>query len=352
MDLCNTPPPSSLEERVISYESKYGIFEIKNKDTICEEIDRALGRSKPCSVEYLIAKPNALFSIWGYGFNINWFGHSAVIYTLPCGTRKVFNITGINEKNPKMVTFYTPENYLFERNPDQGGIFNRDFIGIRIEDVPAENIIQMDKKFQEINDNSITGEAKFDILFGPIYNFLRNYFPSLAERGNCARWSSLGLEKAGLVTRRSIFPKSIFIDMFENARKTAAKSHDNVNIVSYKQIEYARKDYGVYAQNIIDLVAPLQPLRNLWYWNLDVYAKGFVEVTYPENIARITIKHPNLIKQPNEYRNLIVNNKLSIFVFSVASIVFIRKYPIRFLSNQIKNYCRQKYIKLKKRDVN
>jgi hypothetical protein len=339
----NGIPPSSLTERASADDLKAGLFDIANKSTIFSEIDKTLGRKKPCSVEYLITKPNPLFSLLGYGFNFNWFGHSTVIYTMPCGTRKVFNITGINRNNSQMISFYTPEDYLFDRNPDQGGIFNRDFIGIRIEDVPEANIIAMDQIFKEISDNSISGKAKFDIMFGPIYNYMRHFFPSLAERGNCARWSSLGLEKAGLVTHRSMFPKSIFIDMLENAQRTAAKSHDNVNVVVYKQIDYAKKDYGVYAQNIIDLVAPLQPLRNFWYWNLDAYARAIVDVPYSNHIARVTLKHPNLVKKPNEYRNMIVNNKASILLFGIASIVFIRKYPIRMIQNQIKILCRQTY---------
>ena len=338
--------PSSLIERVIDDDLKVGIFDIANKSTIFFQIDKALKRSKSCSVEYLFTKPHALVSICGFGFNVNWYGHSAVIYTMPDGTRKVFNITGINGKNPDMVTFYTPEDYLFDRNPDQGGIFNRNFIGIRVENIPNENIIAMDTAFQEIKANSITGKAKFDIMFGPVYNTFRQIFPSLAEYGNCARWSSLGLQKAGLVTHRSMFPKSIFIDMLENAEQTTAKSHKNVNVVSYNIIPYAKRSYGTYSQYIFDMVGPFQPLRNLWYWNLDAYARISINVKYPDNVAEVTVKHPDLVKKPNKYRNMIVNNEYSILLFGIATLVFIRRYPIKMIQNHMYIFCQQKYTNL------
>jgi len=37
----------------------------------------------------------ASFSLFGWGFALNYYGHAAVRYTLPNGTQRVMNITGV-----------------------------------------------------------------------------------------------------------------------------------------------------------------------------------------------------------------------------------------------------------------
>lgn len=310
---------------------------IANKATIFQEIDRSLERTKPPAVEYLIARPHSGITIFGYGFNFNWYGHSAVIYTMPDGTRKVFNIVG-GKGHDELVNFHTPEEYMFTRNSDQGGVFNRNFISVRIEDIDSENIIKMDAKFQEIKNMAVVGNAKFDIIFGPVFNFMRRFFPTMAERGNCARWTSLGLQEAGIVTRRSVWPKSIFIDILENTKRSAAKSYNNINIISYKQIEHVKKDYGTNGKNPIELVSPLQTIRNLLYWNLDAYAHATIDVTYPDNIARVTVKHPDLIKKPSDTRNLFVNHPVAVVACGVSTALLLKRYPVRYLYNKMRKF--------------
>lgn len=297
--------------------------EILNKSSIFEEIDKALGKTKSPAVEYLIAKPYSYFNMFGYGLNFNWYGHSAVIYTMPDGQRKVFNI--VSGKDRELVKFHTPEDYLFTRNSNQGGIFNRDFIGIRVEDLPEKDIIIMDKKFQEIHDNAVKGLVKFDIIFGPIYNFFKNIFPNISERGNCARWSSLGLQEARILKRRSVWPKAIFIDIFEN------KNSSNVSVVSYKQIEHVKKDYGTSGKNPFELVSPFQTLRNLFYWNLDAYSHAVVDVTYPKNFARVTLRHPSLIRRPCMIRNKIVNHPIAVVACGVTTVYLLKKYFVPYI---------------------
>ncbi len=91
------------------------------------------------------------------------------------------------------------------------------------------------------------------------------------ERGNCARWTSKGLEKAGVLTRISMWPKSIWINMFENCRKTEAKSPANVSVVAYRRIRHAKMSYGLNADPL-KAVAPLQSIRSLLYWKLESFA--------------------------------------------------------------------------------
>lgn len=304
---------------------------IKNKTTIFSEINEAFERTKHPAIEYLVARPQSNFNIWGYGINFNLYGHSSVIYTMPSGERKVFNVA----KKPgqkSIVEKLTPSEYLFERGSDQGGIFNRSFIGIRIEDVPDEDIVKMDRKFQEIAEQSEHGSAKFEVILGPLYNTIRRFFPVMAERGNCARWTSFGLQEAGLIRRRSLFPKDTFIQLFENTNPK------NFNVVSYKCILNAEKDYGAKAVNPIEPVSPLQFLRNMSYWNLDWYATMTVTVPDGSDTAVINLKDPSMVRKPSKIRNMIVNNPYIMIGCALTSLYFLRRYPgsmlFKFVSTQ------------------
>lgn len=48
---------------------------------------------------------------WRSDSALNPFGHSAVRYTLPCGTQRVMNIVG--KPGQTMTNFLKPEDYLF-----------------------------------------------------------------------------------------------------------------------------------------------------------------------------------------------------------------------------------------------
>jgi hypothetical protein len=299
---------------------------ITNKDTILSDIDKAFGKTKPPAIEFLIARPHSAFNLFGlgYGINFNWYGHSCVVYTMPDGTRKVFNIA----KKPgrkSIVEKFSPEDYLFTRMADQGGIYNRSFVGLRVENVPDEDIIKMDKKFQEIDEQSINGTAKFEVILGPIYNTFKRVFPVMAERGNCARWASSGLQEAGLVKKRSLFPKDTFIQMFEGLDPT------NVNVVTYKCILSADKDYGAKAVNPLEPVSPLQFLRNMSYWNLDWYSQISVggDLNEEKNTytAKIYIKDPADVRKPSKIRHKVVNNPIVMFGCATISLYLFKRYP-------------------------
>jgi len=243
---------------------------ISNCDTIFSEINTSLNRKKHPSVEYVMARPFSKFKVpFIGGLNFNWFSHSAVIYTMPDGTRKVVNI--VANKAESIVDTHTPEEYLFTRNSDQGGIFNRNFISIRVYDISDEAIIKMDEKFKEILDRSSKRHAKYAMAFGPMFNFFKTHLPTMniTERGNCARWASVALKEAGLIKRTSMWPKAIFIDMLENCEDTAIKSYANIDIVRYECMYNVKKDYGINERNPIELVSPFQIFRNINYRDLN-----------------------------------------------------------------------------------
>ncbi|VBB19041.1 hypothetical protein YASMINEVIRUS_1573 [Yasminevirus sp. GU-2018] len=309
---------------------------VENKDEIFHEIDKALNRPGPASVEYLVARPHSGFTFFGMGFNFNWYGHGAVVYTMPDGTRKVFNIVG-GKPIGGIVEQHTPEEYLFTRNSDQGGVYNREFIGIRVQNVPSESIVKMDAKFEEIKRTSEVGNAKFDIFMGPIYNTFKHFFPGMAERGNCARWASVGLMEAGLLTRKTMWPKSIFIDMFENTKHTNAKSYDNLDVVSYRCMYHVEKDYGKNAKNPIELVSPLQFFRNLFYRDLRAFAHAEVSVPEGSNRAIVVPIDRSLAKKPSALRNNTINNPYFVVATSITSLYLIKRYPARWAFNATKN---------------
>jgi hypothetical protein len=83
-------------------------------------------------------------------------------------------------------------------------------IGIRVENLPDENVIAMDQYYMELLRREQESRVVFNIMMSPIYNFCRTFLPfAVAERGNCARWTSLGLESAGVVTRTTMWPKGV-----------------------------------------------------------------------------------------------------------------------------------------------
>lgn len=154
-------------------------------------------------------QPFSQFKIFrGWGFGINSYGHAAVRYTMPDGTQKVMNIVGGDGK--KMVTFVDPADYLFSsEKAEQRGIFNRDIVGVRIEHVAPEKILEMDAYFRALSDRYEKQDAKFNIAFGPFFNLFRDLMPrtivDLAERGNCAMYTSKGLKIAGVIKHWSMY---------------------------------------------------------------------------------------------------------------------------------------------------
>lgn len=107
--------------------------------------------------------------------------------------QKVINISGTKSDN--LVNFYKPEQYLFENTDiaDQGGIWNRNIVSVRIEDVEDWQIEDLDHYFQKLyRRNKKQYSAKFSLIFSPVYNVLRwlGNISGMAERGNCAYFTS------------------------------------------------------------------------------------------------------------------------------------------------------------------
>jgi len=234
------------------------------------------------------------------------------------------NITG-KKIQARIVQWSTPEEFFYGTNysgdvalVDQKGCYNRHMFGIRVEELPEENLERMYKYFKEVEQRN---DASFNIAFGPALNVLRWVLPGLSESGNCARWTSEGLMRSGTILNPSIFPKSIFVHIFENAAHSAVRSNSNFNVVSYRRIRHANRSYGLDAMGI-EAVAPLQTFRSLAYFNLEWFADAIVEV--PENSTHASIRTIESPSQPSALRNTL-NNFWIIGATSVVTYLVIRR---------------------------
>lgn len=291
-----------------SLEKSNGI-PLKNKATILEEIDTAIKRKSP-SIEYFVCLPYSQIKLpfLNIGFTYNVYGHSAVRYKLPQddGTYKdiVMNIEAKQEPNlNNILNFYSTPDYLFDVDAKHYGVYARDILSVAYEDVPDEKLKEMHEYYENLQHKSLTGHKQFDIILGPIWNRFNVIFPVMSEKGNCAKWTSEGLKRAGIIDSTHIWPKSVWITMFENKKQTTKPT-----IVLYKKFNNYTDDMP----EITSFTAPFDWIRSFTYRNPEKFADCIVK--QKNNIAIIEV-NPNPIK-PNKIRNT-MNNNAFIFV-SVA----------------------------------
>jgi hypothetical protein len=105
--------------------------ELDNKKLILGQIDSALGRNRPPSLEYLYVEADMraivqstfggkLLGLYDSNSAANPYGHSALRYSFegPHGRENwVMNVCG----SGKLVNFYSPEEYIFGHSAEQGG---------------------------------------------------------------------------------------------------------------------------------------------------------------------------------------------------------------------------------------
>ena len=253
--------------------------ELANKDSVLGDVDATLGRKGPPALEYIFVKPLATLKLnEGSGTGTNPYGHAVVRYTMPDGTQKTMNIVG--KKGRQMVNFLSPEDYfygtsVFETGSEQGGVYNRGMVSVRVEELPAEQLLALDRYYTELAGRAKSGQAAFKLLIGRVLNIVaRALRLSWPEFGNCALWTSKGLAAAGILEKPTPWPKHILVDLLEKYR---ALDPDNVHVVSYHRVAHAVQTYGKLAETH-GLIAPLHVLRNIKYWNLEKFADAVVEV--------------------------------------------------------------------------
>ena len=267
--------------------AKHGT-EIANKASILRETDAALGRSKPPALEYIFVRPLPAWKLSrDSGSGTNPYGHAVVRYTLPDGTQKVMNIVGA--KGREMVNFLDPRDYLygtnvFDTGSEQGGVYNRGMFSVRIEDLPPERIMALDRYYTGLAARAKSRQAKFFLAFPNLLNFLARFIPALrAEWGNCALWASKGLTAAGILSRPTAWPKEIWVDLYERYR---AQDPSNVSTVSYRRVRHAVQTKGKQVDTH-GLVAPLRWRESWKYWDLERFSDTAVSVPEGTMAARV-----------------------------------------------------------------
>eukprot|EP01113_Clastostelium_recurvatum_P045622 TRINITY_DN7859_c0_g1_i2.p1 TRINITY_DN7859_c0_g1~~TRINITY_DN7859_c0_g1_i2.p1 ORF type:complete len:393 (-),score=51.15 TRINITY_DN7859_c0_g1_i2:72-1250(-) len=306
--------------------------EIDNKRTILSSIDAALGVKKPPAVEFIFVEPWLALGVFkSFGLSINPFGHAAIRYTMPSGEQKVMNIVGVG--GSEMVYFMPPEEYFYGtgnvEGSEQRGMYNRNMVSVRIENWPDDKIEDMDYYFRRLQRRYREKRTRYHMspLVGFLVNFAREYAPlplHLAERGNCAWWTSKGLAEADLTDWPRAWPKAIWVDLFESLGPLPAPSplptadtplhdpstsspspsqpihNDNVHVVSYRRIPHAFLSYGKPGWTFSG-VTPGYLLHNLAYRNLESFANVIVEV--PQGSSTAVVVPQADPKRPSFWRH-------------------------------------------------
>ena len=274
-------------------------IEIGNKSTIMDEINKCINCDSNPDLEIILAdaqlKTNTSF-IQTIGSYFGRFGHICVRYRIPNESNDkndiIMNIVGL--KDHSMVNFLDPTEYFFGINKfnngnEQGGIYNRHFYGLRIEKLNDNNLLTLNSYYRAIEHQSnLADVSKFRLVGGRIgslikyipfiydllgkFNSNRNNFNNnfnIGNEGNCAMHTSNGLEFAGLIPRKRIFPKAILVDMFE---REMLINPNNVHLIEYKEISKnnIKECYKLYPNYYCApaIVNPIALLRSLRYYNL------------------------------------------------------------------------------------
>jgi hypothetical protein len=310
---------------------------ISNKETILSELDTHFGR-KPC-LEYLITYPIGYLNLpFGLGtLTYNSYGHSSLRYINPDKIDTIANIEAKEHGKP-FIQFYKPNEYLYGVDPNscgaQRGVYNRNVVGIRVYGVKEENMIEMHNhilKLIEMEHNGI----EFNIVIGPILNIVRKYFPTfnLPEFGNCSKWTSTMLQKTGVLKNTFVWPRTIFIDIFEMATQREFET----DVVFYeKPLHVEQPSLGVKSNGVLfEGIAPFQFIRNWCYGDLKYFSNVIVQSKLQNDgtTKAIIVKNENVLK-PNKFRNLL-NNKY-IICLNVSCSMYLSYKAFRFLKKIIK----------------
>ena len=337
---------------------------IDNLQTIMNEIDEALGVKKPPAIEFLFVCPYRTVEFLGVGLG-SPFGHAAIRYTIPNmrsntpsntpnmptntlpnksdeknGNDKeesiVMNIVK-NVSNRSMVNFVDATEYLygvnsFDDGAQQGGAYNRRIVSVRIEEWDDDLVEDLHYFYQKLQKKEKKESVTFNLILGPVLNFFRSHLPfglTWAERGNCARWTSSGLVFADLLPFLNIWPKQIWINLFE---KWGRKNRQNVHVVVYEHIPHAKQTYGDGTPLWLEGVSPLSLIYNWSYFDLKKFANVVVEV--PDGTTKAIVTKQDHPLEPSFWRW----KKAEIMGASIIGGFTARHFYRKYVHNQTPRY--------------
>lgn len=270
--------------------------EISNKNLVLSTLDERVGSS--CDVEYLWVEGS--YNVKGSCMCVlraNVFGHAAIAYRHPESNEKVvMNIVG---KTPgtQLVNFLPQKEYLFGVKDFggaalQGGIYNRNVYGLRISNVAQQDLLAMHYQYVAMLHEAKAGRASFNIVGsqGPMKT-VQKLLPILNQGvrlGNCAKWTSFGLVRAGLLPRVSLFPKQMLVRMMIHlsSRHERGLSPVKCCLVKYARIDAPVECHRTYpSRPCPGLLTPIHFYHNVVFWNLDRYCTFTVRVKNSETRA-------------------------------------------------------------------
>ena len=313
---------------------------IANKASILSDVDDALTGGRPPDLEVLLADHltavDSPAAEWAHTLFLR-YGHVSVRYTTSDGRQRVMNILG-GVEGADMVNMVDPSDYLYgthgwETYAQQGGAYNRDFVGVRVERCAPGAIDALHAYYEALNKRSHIedGGAQFQLVDARLSTLAAQLPPPLGRlvagaagqlknateflvrgkrsapgakahqivadefrharktAGNCAQWTSSGIVFAGLIPRTRLFPKSILIDLLES--ETRHGREKNVHVVLYEHVKAAPPYLEGFRFKRPAFVHPLSPARNLIYANMREFADVIVRVK-DETAVVDRMKHP------------------------------------------------------------
>ena len=322
--------------------------------------------------------------------NVLRFGHIAIRYTTSDGEQHVMNIMGdFTKPDSTLINFFKPSEYFYGTNPaiaQQGGVYSRPFVGVRIENVAPGATDALHAYYQavsraseigsgETGNHTVSGSTPYavsgapgsakrgaarfqlveiqfsrlarllptplDKFFYRVADWIRekddqrreafldasksvNSFMketdeqltggkvtemmeesnermmgvrnSLYQSGNCAQWTSGGLEFCGLIRRARLFPKAILIDLLEDEYLSNGRP-DNVNVVYYDEVEDSPPVYDGFKFVRSAMVSPIKPIRTQFYDDMKDFAKVIVHVPPGTNRAQVIAQTPEKVPE-------------------------------------------------------
>ncbi len=315
---------------------------IANKASILSDVDDTLTDGRPPDLEVLLADHltaiDSPAAEWAHTLFLR-YGHVSVRYTTSDGRQRVMNILG-GVEGADMVNMVEPSDYLYgtfgwETYAQQGGVYNRDFVGVRVERCAPGAIDALHAYYEALNKRSHIedGGARFQLVDARLSTLAAQLPPPLGRlvagaagqlknateflvrgkraapgakahqivadefrharktAGNCAQWTSSGIVFAGLIPRTRLFPKSILIDLLESETRNGREK--NVHVVLYEHVKAAPPYLEGFEFKRSAYVHPLSPARNLIYSNMREFADVIVSVKPDTESAVVDrMKHP------------------------------------------------------------
>lgn len=102
--------------------------------------------------------------------------------------------------------------------------------------MPPQKLEIIDSFFRDMQVGEKSAGKSYSILMNFWYLVGAHTPFEIAERGNCAYWTSQALHRASILPTFSLFPKHVWVKVFE---RMGYFDKDNINVVSYRRVKHS-----------------------------------------------------------------------------------------------------------------